>query len=474
MSLILNKEEINIRIQNKKINFTKDKLTTILKKTFNNSIKIIKFINFRDDKNTNSNIICNNKHEKHVNPLLWQFGHVIFFYINLILKNLHDFSYSTYNKFNKYIDFYDSHKTPLINRNGDLLIEYDECFELYIKLMNDLEDYINLKKITNIETYLIMLGLLHNEMHNEAFIFTNLYQSNLINIKLTHLDIYKYEISKDEISKDEISKDDYNNHLIKNIEFIDYNGGTFIQGHNYNTEYLVFDNESPQFEKKIDNFKISKYPITEYQYLLFIKSNGYINNKYWSRNGYLWKERNNISLPLYWVNVNNNHFKKINNTLYSVNTNLPITNISYYEAEAYCNWKGVRLPNESEFEFISTNEGKTKFPWGNQSIDDHKCNLNYNKYIVEVNKYEDGDNYKKVSQLLGNVWEWCQEPIYPYDGFEIDPVYREMSYPFFGYKKICRGGCFAVPDYLIHTKYRNAQYPDCRIQFIGFRVCSKN
>ena len=45
-----------------------------------------------------------------------------------------------------------------------------------------------------------------------------------------------------------------------------------------------------------------------------------------------------------------------------------------------------------------------------------------------------------------------------------------MSYPYFGFKKICRGGCFNVPNYLIHSKYRNAQYPDCRIQYIGFRV----
>ena len=40
-----------------------------------------------------------------------------------------------------------------------------------------------------------------------------------------------------------------------------------------------------------------------------------------------------------------------------------------------------------------------------------------------------------IHQLIGNAWEWCQEAIYPYDGFVIDPVYREMSYPFFGYKK---------------------------------------
>ena len=64
------------------------------------------------------------------------------------------------------------------------------------------------------------------------------------------------------------------------------------------------------------------------------------------------------------------------------------------------------------------------------------------------------------------MWEWCEEDIYPYNNFTMDYVYKEMSYPYFG-KKICRGGCFAVSDFLIHSKYRNAQEPDCQIQFIG-------
>ena len=49
-----------------------------------------------------------------------------------------------------------------------------------------------------------------------------------------------------------------------------------------------------------------------------------------------------------------------------------------------------------------------------------------------------------VYGLYGNYWEWCEDPIYPYDGFVIDPVYREMSYPFFGFKKICRGGVWCT------------------------------
>ena len=104
-------------------------------------------------------------------------------------------------------------------------------------------------------------------------------------------------------------------------------------------------------------------------------------------------------------------------------------------------------------------------------MDINKCNLYYSNQVLEVdNENKNNTNKWGVIGLIGNVWEWCEDSIYPYDGFKIDPIYKEMSYPYFGFKKICRGGCFNVPNYLIHSKYRNAQYPDCRIQYIGFRV----
>ena len=118
---------------------------------------------------------------------------------------------------------------------------------------------------------------------------------------------------------------------------------------------------------------------------------------------------------------------------------------------------------------LATNGGTTKYPWGNE-MSKNVANLNYSGSVCNVNEYENGNNKYDVSQLFGNVWEWCQGPLYPYDGFKIDPVYREFSYPFFGFKKILRGGCWAVPDILINSRYRNAQMPDCRIQFTGFRV----
>lgn len=373
-------------------------------------------------------------------------GHVLLFYVKHVMLNL---NINEFSKLYSYIDFYDSYKTDLKYRTVGL-IEKNDCIKIYKLLIEILIKYVETKKLNHINSYIIMLGILHNEMHNEAFIFTNYNITNSLSFPII----------------------DYKNvSLINEIDYICYSDGHFNQGSKDCKDYLIFDNEMPQFKVNIPSFSISKYCITEYQYLQFILDGGYSNKLLWSKQGYNWKSENNINMPLYWIIQDNNYYKKINNKLYNIKTNLPIIHISYYEAEAFCKWKGGRLPTESEYEYIATNMGKTKFPWGNNPITNLMCNINYNNYIVPVNEYENGKNFKGVNQLIGNVWEWCKEPIYPYDGFKIDPVYREMSYPYFGFKKICKGGCFCVPDFLIHTKYRNAQYPDCRIQFIGFRIC---
>jgi len=440
MSLYLSNDDINEILKKKKFLLDKNKLINYLEFTKKN------FVKFTYNKN-----ICKNKNKNidEINPLVWQYGHVIFFYINHVIRYLN--KNNTFIDYYKYIDFYDSFLTPLENRfNNEKLLNFNICMSLYDDVIKYIKNHIINNKIGYLECYVIMLGILHNEMHNEAFIFTNINLSIKTNINLITFNT---------------------RYIIKNIEFIDYDKGTFLQGSKQTNKNLIFDNEMPSFLKTIDKFKISKYPVTESMFLQFVLNNGYNKDIYWCDNSIKWLKKNNIKLPKYWIKTGNTYFKLINNQKYNVNTNLPMSNISYYEAKAYCKWKKVRLPFESEYEYVSTNMGKTIYPWGNKPPNSNLCNINYKHNIVDVYKYNNGNNHKGVSQLIGNIWEWCEESIYPYNGFEIDPIYREMSYPFFGYKKICKGGCFAVSDFLIHPKYRNAQYPDCRIQFIGFRVC---
>ena len=210
-------------------------------------------------------------------------------------------------------------------------------------------------------------------------------------------------------------------------------------------------------------------------FLQFIEGDGYKKNEYWSFSGKLWKNNNLLNFyPLYWQKANGewyiNYFDKLISLKYLYN--YPIIHISWYEAEAYCKWAGGRLITETEWEYIATNSSETLYPWSDSEDLLSKCNINYNnKWICSVvNNNPQTNNKWGIEQLIGNCWEWCKDSIYPYNGFKIDPLYREMSYPFFGFKKICRGASWCVPDCLITTSYRNAQEPDTRKQYIGFRL----
>jgi len=495
----LNKKEIYLRLNENNFLINSKQLFELIE---DNQYKIIHYYDLLENNQDyyKKNILYNNN----INPILWQLGHINMFYIRYVLDLL-KFNYN--NEILKEInldmgkslktediifkDYFDSFMTPLFRRFKYIkyinLKELKECYKKIIKYIKNYIKYYSHSNeyiLNNIDNYLIYLGILHNDMHYEALLFT----SNYLNfLKPNNLKFYQeYYYSKK-----------YNKYLIFNKTFsnkwINIKKGYFFQGYKkdkYNNK-IHFDNEKPQFEKKIESFVVSKYPVTEYEYLLFIKANGYNIKNYWCINGWEFIKDNYIESPLYWKKKENNNEWIINDWSGSreINnyTKKPVRNLSWYESKAYCKWKNVRLIKESEWEYLATNKGSTIYPWGNDEPNYLRCNIDYkNTNILDVDYFEtinvftnksndryDGLNIDNISQLIGNIWEWCEESIYPYDGFKIDPVYREMSYPFFGTKKICRGGCWATSSYLINSKYRNAQDPTCRIQWIGFRVCKK-
>tara|TARA_Y100000589_G_C27140383_1_gene624380 strand:- start:192 stop:1583 length:1392 start_codon:yes stop_codon:yes gene_type:complete len=462
MTLYLsNKDKLEL-LKNQEYSISKHMLKIYLKKSEINTLNLIEQL-----------LLCKNliseKSDNCINPICWQFGHISHFYIVNTLELLNTKNKLHFNILKSYInqieehykinfnEFFDSFKTPRHIRFSKK-ISIKTLKTLYTSIMKILYNYIKQFTLDSIDNYLIILSILHNDMHNENFIFSyynlqNNFIDSLIPISISNTS---------------------NKPRIENT-FINISKGFLHQGHNINKNRLVFDNETPTFLKKINEFSVSKYPITEYEYLDFINNNGYIDSKNWSQNGLDWKNKNDIYHPLYWFDINGIWYRKHFNNIYKVGSNLPVCNISWYEAEAYCKWKNVRLIKESEWEYLATNLGRNLYPWGDTEPTKEICNINnVNNYCTSVELYESGNNIRNISQLIGNVWEWCEEEIYPYNNFTMDCVYKEMSYPYFGKKKICRGGCFAVSDFLIHSKYRNAQEPGCQIQYIGFRVCLKS
>tara|TARA_B100000424_G_scaffold14638_1_gene10740 strand:+ start:1173 stop:2549 length:1377 start_codon:yes stop_codon:yes gene_type:complete len=449
MSLTLTKFELESKLDKKLINLNRINLVKYFENVFELNRKLTNFLKsneingFENDKaigigSESSGITTG----QGTNPLLWEIGHFCYFY------EIHCLQYfeSNYNFFIDNGHIYDSFITDRSLRFEFRQHTKEKIFE-YLDYISTKIFEILKRKITKSQEYLLVMTLLHNHMHCESLIFSK----KLLGFE----NIFKINIQRN---------------ITRNLdfEFINIKGGTFDQGSIEGENVIAWDNEMPRFKKEINDFCISKYCVTEEIVLRFINDNGYNRKEFWSNNGWRFIRGKDLKMPFYWIFENYKFKINDNNNKRDIIPNYPACHITWYEAEALCKYLGGRLPTESEWEYTSTNGGKTVYPWGNKMI--KNLNLNYSGSVCDVNSFVEGDNHFGVRQLFGNVWEWCEEPIYPYDGFEIDPIYREFSYPFFGFKKILRGGCWAVPDILINSRYRNAQMPDCRIQFTGVRV----
>lgn len=441
----LSKKIILERIKLRKWNINKEQFIKELINTF--SLTNILYITINSFNCIQSNLI---------NPLLWEYGHILFFWEHLIFTNLNNINIPIITN----PDYYDSFKISRPNRYKILKDNKLLPHNIIKEQMNLYFDFIieGIKNDIFNSFYLIRLGQLHQEMHIESILFS---------IQLLSLSLKP---------KLRIKIGNNDNIILKDIEMIDIEQGILNQGVDFSTTYFFFDNEYPQFQKIIEKFKVSKYCITNGMYLDFVLNQGYNTKDYWLEEGWTWLKNNSYIYPIYWKYENNNWYElkydsSHKNYISSLMTqfiplqmNYPIVNISWYEAMAFCKWKGVRLLKESEWEYIAKDYDNITYL--------KNANLDYNmKYCVSV--LEDTNvNRNGVVGLFGNCWEWCLEPIYPYDGFIIDPVYREISYPYFGSKRICRGGAWSTASILITPTYRNAQAPECNIQYIGFRVAN--
>ncbi|HZX13293.1 MAG TPA: SUMF1/EgtB/PvdO family nonheme iron enzyme, partial [Thermodesulfobacteriota bacterium] len=131
--------------------------------------------------------------------------------------------------------------------------------------------------------------------------------------------------------------------------------------------------------------------------------------------------------------------------------------VSYYEADAYARWKGVRLPSESEWEIASS-----KLPIEGNFVE----SANFHPHALDL-ELRDGD----LLQMFGDVWEWTQSPYIPYPGFKTLPgALGEYNGKFMSNQMVLRGGSCATSISHIRKTYRNFFPPHVRWQFMGIRL----
>ncbi|HBX66106.1 MAG TPA: ergothioneine biosynthesis protein EgtB, partial [Balneolaceae bacterium] len=113
---------------------------------------------------------------------------------------------------------------------------------------------------------------------------------------------------------------------------------------------FTYDNEHPQHRTLVQDFKLSDRLITNGEYLEFMNEGGYSESKLWLDEGWSAVNNNEWKAPLYWFKRDGKWMQFTLSGAREIDHNEPVTHVSYYEADAFARWKGVRLPTEQEWE----------------------------------------------------------------------------------------------------------------------------
>ena len=233
--------------------------------------------------------------------------------------------------------------------------------------------------------------------------------------------------------------------------------GLYQIGHN--NEDFYFDNESPQHQFYLEPFQLANRLISCGEYLEFIERGGYQEPSLWLSEAWYQLQESDCKSPLYWIKRDNQWFHFTLAGLVPLDLNAPVSNISYFEANAYAASVGKRLPTEQEWEvaarsvssaITSKREPQTQavplLPAG--------CSTTHG-----------------LQQMFGELWQWTSSSYNAYPGFATEHgAIGEYNGKFMVNQYVLRGGSFVTPNGHIRPSYRNFFYPDAKWQFSGIRL----
>ena len=289
----------------------------------------------------------------------------------------------------------------------------------------------------------------------------------------------------------------------------------------------VFDAERWAHEVPVPSFRLAEACVTNGEFAAFASAGGYANRTLWSHEGWRWLQGNvkwladrnardggvdeatasrlgrNHRAPRYWVKSAES-VESVESGIHAVTgwlelsfdsrralrRDAPVTHVTWYEAEAYCAWVGGRLPTEAEWEVAARTDPSTypsrsgdanaaaatrnrrEYPWGAEApCVSTRANLDgFRGGVTDVLALEGGASAWGCRGMLGNVWEWTSSAFLPFPGFAMDFPYRENSAPWFGYRKVCKGGCWATSACIARAGYRHSFWPEMNAVYTGFRV----
>ncbi len=223
-------------------------------------------------------------------------------------------------------------------------------------------------------------------------------------------------------------------------QLVDIPDGVVRLGKQKSAPTYGWDNEYGRHEAGIAAFQVSRYLVSNREYLDFVEDGGYATEAYWEAEGLAWKTYSKAFHPTFWVRQTDVWHLRLMTEIVAMPWDWPVE-INFHEASAFCNWKkavtgqSVRLPTEDEwyrlYDFCNLTEIESGQP--------AKANIHLDHYASScpVTEFCHGELF----DVIGNVWQWTQTPIYPYAGFEVHPLYDDFTTPTFdGRHNLLKGG----------------------------------
>ena len=233
----------------------------------------------------------------------------------------------------------------------------------------------------------------------------------------------------------------------------DYPGGLQPIGHDGHG--FAFDNESPRHTVYLCPFRIAERPVTTGEYLQFIDAGGYDTPTLWLSEGWRTVRERGWRAPLYWESRDGAWHAQTLSGLLPLDPHAPVAHVSYFEADAYARWRGVRLPTEQEWEHVAAEAPIVG-------------NFQDSGIFHPLAAAADGGGF---TQLFGDVWEWTQSAYAPYPGYRPpEGAVGEYNGKFMVSQMVLRGGSCVTPQSHLRASYRNFFPPDARWQFSGIRL----
>jgi ergothioneine biosynthesis protein EgtB len=379
-----------------------------------------------------------------VSPTKWHLAHTSWFFETFVVKawvpryrsEVPQYAYLFNSYYNAAGDMHRRDLRGLISRptvaeTYRFRESIDECV---IKLLQDADDAL-LVKIEPVLT----LGLHHEQQHQELLV---------TDIKHVFSQNPLYPVFQQ-------SSHEIENGPVAPQHFVEFDEQIVSIGHD--GDGFSYDTEGPRHRALVPAFSLSNRLITNGEYLAFMEAGGYRRPEFWLSLGWTTVNEQRWQAPLYWIQRDGAWWNFTLSGFRPVNEAEPVTHISYFEADAYANWDGARLPTEFEWERVA-------------------ADLLIDGNFVDAERFHPapapaGNDDGKMLQIFGDVWEWTRSAYLPYPGYRAAPgALGEYNGKFMCNQMVLRGGSCATSLSHIRPTYRNFFQPEKRWQFTGIRL----